>query len=69
MIINWNKLLKTGEEIIVAEYIEDNMNMIEKLVNIYKKEDLIMISHHLLLNGNFYTYEVKFLNQDEKYFH
>lgn len=45
------------------------MNMIEKLVNIYKKEDLIMISHHLLLNGNFYTYEVKFLNQDEKYFH
>ena len=68
MKINWDKIPKTEEEIIVAEYIKDNINMLENLLDVYIQEKLLNISFTpLSLKGNFYTYEIKYHQHDKSY--
>jgi len=68
MKINWEKVPKTHEEIIVAEYIEGEISTLESLLGMYtKKKHFLTISFTPSLKGNYYTYEIKYHRHDEKY--
>ncbi|OPX61045.1 MAG: hypothetical protein A4E25_00072 [Methanobacterium sp. PtaB.Bin024] len=68
MKINWEKIPKTQEEIIVTEYIEGKINILERLLDVYTKEHLLTISFTPPpLKGNYYTYEIKFHRHGQKY--
>lgn len=64
----WDKMPRTRGEIIVAEYIEDKINILKELIDLYVKENFLAISFTPPpLKGNYYTYEIKYHRHDEKY--
>lgn len=68
MKINWEKIPKTQEEIIVADYIENKISILETLLDVYTKENLLTVSFiPSPLKGNYYTYEIKYHKYDRKY--
>ncbi len=68
MKINWEKVPKNHEEIIVAEYIEGEIRVLESLLGVYTKKHFLTISFTPPpLKGNYYTYEIKYHGHDEKY--
>ena len=68
MKINWDKKARKQEEIIVAAYIEDKISILENLLDLYIQENLLTISWTPNpLNGNYYTYELKYHRHREKY--
>lgn len=68
MEINWDKIPKTQEEMIIAEYIEDKIAIIELLLGVYTKENLLTISFTPPpLKRNFYTYEIKYHKHGKTY--
>ena len=68
MKINWDKYPRKQEEIIVAAYIESKIGAVENLLNLFIKENLLTISWTPTpLNGNYYTYEIKYHRHREKY--
>lgn len=68
MKINWDKIPKTPEEIVVAEYIKDRTRIIERLIEVYTQENFLSISFTpTSFKGNFYTYELKYHQHDRRY--
>lgn len=68
MKIKWDKYPQQQEEIIVAASIESKIGAVENLLNLFIKENLLTISWTLTpLNGNYYTYEIKYHRHREKY--
>ncbi|NYB28064.1 MAG: hypothetical protein HVN34_12185 [Methanobacteriaceae archaeon] len=68
MKIKWEKTPQIEEEIVVAKYIEGKISILKKLFDLYVQENLFTISFTSPpLNGDFYTYEVKYHQHDKNY--
>lgn len=68
MMINWDKIPKTQEEKLIAEYIEGKIKILETLFGVYTKENLFGISFTPApLKRNFYTYEIKYHKHEQKH--
>lgn len=68
MDIKWDKIPNSDEETVVAEYIENKIIILENLFDLYKQEKLFIISFTPPpLNGNFYTFEIKYHQHDDRY--
>lgn len=68
MNVNWDKTPQTQEEINVAEFIEAKISIFERLLDVYKQENLLTISFTPPpLKSNYYTYEIKYHRHDEMY--
>lgn len=66
--ISWDRTPEKPEEIISTEYVEDKICIIKSLLSLYIKEGLLAVSFTPpVLSGKFYTYEIKFHHNDEKY--
>ena len=67
MEIIWDKIPQNQEEATVAEYIECKINILERLLMVYTKENLLSLSFTPTpLKNKFYTYEIKYHRHEEK---